>query len=247
MKMSDQILRDYELIQTDDGSTTLYSKTYGEACHSTSGAAAETRLHYIDGCKITEKLNQDSGLKILEVGFGTGLGFLETLKAIPGDKFFTFTSLEIDPNLVEYFFSQHKFEFTKVDTCYFYTSKNFELKVYVGNARDEIKKLSPGFNAIYQDAFSPKRNAILWTKEWFSDLKAVASQDCIMSTYSASSSIRKAMIAAGWKLFKGSQFGPKRSSTRASLLGETDPDILKHLERSPAILITDSNYQDYKL
>lgn len=243
MKISDQILSNYELIQTEDGSSTLFSKAYGEACHSTSGAAAETRLHYIDGCKILEK----DTLNILEIGFGTGLGFLETLKAVNQKFHFKFTSFEIDEDLVEYFFSKNKLKFEKIDSCFIAKNDNYELRILVGDARDQIKNLSLGYNAIYQDAFSPKRNSILWTKEWFEDLAKLATTDCIMSTYSASSSIRKSMIKAGWRIYPGDKFGPKRSSTRARLTGESDAEILAHLERSPVPMITDDNYQDYKL
>lgn len=63
----------------------------------------------------------------------------------------------------------------------------------------------------------------------------------ILSTYSASSSIRKSLTEAGWILKRGDKFGPKRSSTRAYLRGETDPEILLHLERSPVAALTDDN------
>ena len=43
----------YDKIETEDGSMTLYSHLYNEACHSTSGAINETHTHYINGCKIS--------------------------------------------------------------------------------------------------------------------------------------------------------------------------------------------------
>jgi hypothetical protein len=54
------------------------------------------------------------------------------------------------------------------------------------------------------------------------------------------------LIKAGWKLYKGDKFGPKRSSTRAKLIGKTENDILLQLERSPAVEITDDNYMKYQ-
>ena len=134
---------------------------------------------------------------------------------------------------------------------YVLDNEQFKLIILVGNARESVPLLrqidQAEFNCIYQDAFSPKRNSILWTKEWFDLLYSYAHQDCIMSTYSSSSSIRKSMIAAKWSLYKGDQFGPKRSSTRAKITGETEITILEHLARSPAITITDDNYKNYKL
>jgi tRNA U34 5-methylaminomethyl-2-thiouridine-forming methyltransferase MnmC len=247
-------LDNYQEVITDDGSVTLFSKIYGEACHSTSGAVLETKLHYIQGCQIQQKA-LEKNITILEVGFGVGIGFLETVKALKSFPF-TFISTEIDENLILYMVEQNKIlqgieRKTTPFLHYYLANENFTLMILVGNARETLvsfaKHFSLLFDCIYQDAFSPKRNAILWTQEWFELLYSLSGADCIMSTYSSSSSIRKSMLAAGWKLTKGDKFGPKRSSTRAVLKGESDPDILEHLARSPAITLTDANYETYHL
>lgn len=246
--MPEKPLKNYTLIETEDGSNTLFSKSFNEACHSTSGASSETQLHYIKGCQIEELSSQHSPLYIFEVGFGTGLGFIETLNTLQGKTKFIFTSVEIDRELVEHFSNSSDFKLIKEENdLYRFNSEDVELKIYIGDARESIKKIDHKYHAIYQDAFSPKRNANLWTCEWFSDLKNIAHPDCIMSTYSASSSIRKSMIAGGWKLYTGDKFGTKRSSTRAKLTGETDPEIIAKLERSPAPLLTDKNSKEYIL
>ena len=226
----------YKEVLTEDGSVTFFSEQFGEACHSTSGAKAETLLHYIGGCNIIEKAKQES-LSILEVGFGLGVGLLTTwekTKDLPAR--IHFLSLEIDPQLVKWFRETHK------DHPLFRDPK-FSFEVLTGNARETlpeyVKEKKPQWNAIYQDAFSPKRNPVLWTKEWFGLLREGSAPDVIMSTYSASSSIRKSMVEAGWKLSPGEKFGPKRTSTRARLEGTTDSGLLEQLERSPARAITD--------
>jgi chorismate dehydratase len=245
-------LKNYDIIITDDGSTTLFSKIYDETCHSISGAAQETELHYIQGCKILDTVLNHTPINIFEVGFGTGLGFELTLQVIENGHC-NFVSTEIDKDLVEYYFSSRSlaYEYNEQYNFFLYKKNNFILYVLIGNARETVINLPYFFNekfhAIYQDAFSPKRNAILWTTQWFIQLKKLAHNDCIMSTYSASSSIRKSMIDAGWKLYKGEQFGKKRTSTRAVLTGETDPDIVKRLTTSPVGSITDDNYKAYTI
>lgn len=240
-------LKNYEIVETSDGSKTLYSKSFGESCHSTSGAILETKLHYIQGCEIEEKSKtHKENLSILEVGFGTGIGFIETKKALSA--FFTFVSLEIDKDLVIYAKNNipELFLLEKKDHFYELKTHHFHLIILLGDARKTLPTLNLKFHAIYQDAFSPKKNASLWTAEWFKLLRDKSHPDVIMSTYSSSSSIRKSMIEAGFKLYKGEKFGPKRSSTRARLTGETDQEILNHLERSPAITLTDANKDTYK-
>lgn len=228
----------YQEVLTEDGSTTLFSEKFGEACHSTAGARAETVLHYIQGCEIPHKALNES-LSILEVGFGLGMGLITTwemTKDLPAK--IHFLSLEIDPELVKWFHEEYK------DHPLFNDPK-FSFEILVGDARVELPKYviekKPKWDAIYQDAFSPKRNPVLWTKEWFTLLKENSAVDAAMSTYSASSSIRKSMIEAGWKLSSGEKFGAKRTSTRAKLIGETDPSILDSLARSPAKALSDKD------
>lgn len=249
-----KVLANYDEILTDDGSVTLYSHLYGEACHSTSGAREETQLHYIKGCQVLEKANHNP-ITIFEVGFGVGIGFLESYQVLK-EKAFTFITTEIDETLVKYVIASHDVfkDMQRIETPvlhYRKKNKNCDLIILVGNARETTSLLKEignfTFDCIFQDAFSPKRNAILWTKEWFELLLTYAKDDCIMSTYSSSSSIRKSMLAAGWVVKKGEKFGPKRSSTRAYKTGTSDLDILEHLERSLAITITDENFETYKL
>lgn len=220
---------DYHTLQTEDGSFTLFSKNYDEACHSLSGARAETRLHYLKACELERKLKTQDTVRVLEVGFGTGLGFLETYKLAQrlNRGRLEFVSFEIDPLLKDFFHREHG-DFP-------------ELNILLGNARETVKSLKEPFDCIYQDPFSPKKNPELWTYEWFLELARLSFEKTILSTYSASTSMRKSLLKAGWKLFPGSKFGKKRTATVARRIGPSDPDILHHLERSKVQALTDKD------
>lgn len=247
----------YRWITTEDGSQTLHSDLYGEACHSTTGAKTETLLHYLEGCEVKTRLNCFSEFQILEVGFGLGLGFLTTLEVLGDVHPWHFVSMEIDPDLVKWFLEEYK-EIPVIKNAKWSNphlveaeSGNVKLSIVVGDARVELAPYFEthhfNFHAIFQDAFSPKRNPHLWTVEWFTLLKKHSHQDCILSTYSASSSIRKSLLESGWVISKGHKFGPKRSSTRARLVGSSDPEIMVHLERSPVTAIYDNNVDEFIL
>lgn len=246
--------KNHQWVETGDGTYTLYSERFQEACHSTTGAKAETVLHYLKGCQVEEKiLHQD--ITILEVGFGLGLGFITTLEVLKDASHrFHFISLEIDGDLVKWVFDDlaSKNILTHIQFSDSLASADFKggtLKVLLGDARKTLpcflEKSDLKIDVIYQDAFSPKKNPTLWTTEWFELLRSHSNPSVNLSTYSASSSIRKSLITAGWKLHKGEKFGPKRTSTRATLSGESDPDILLHLERSPIPPLQDSNVTEY--
>lgn len=234
-------------VTTDDGTVTLYNEKFKEACHSTSGATQETITHYFNGCQVADKLKKYNKVNILEVGFGTGNGFVTTLRQIKACKLselqVNFTSLELDieniiwaanhyPELNELSIEQNPINL-KID--------NISLKIYLGDARETIKQLNEKFDCIYQDAFSPKKNPTLWTTEWFIDLKNLSKADTILSTYSASSAIQKSLVNAGWSIYPGEKFGPKRASTRATLNRESDINMIDKLNRSPVEAFTDQN------
>ena len=129
--------------------------------------------------------------------------------------------------------------------------ENAMLTVLIGNARETIDlslNLTPDkFDCIYQDPFSPKRNAVLWTREWFIQLKRISKESCILSTYSSSSSIRKSLLAAGWSIENISGHGKKRTATVAKLTGVTSQEEVDRLNRSPVVMLTDENYQQYTI
>jgi chorismate dehydratase len=246
-------LGEYIWVETQDGSSTLYSPYFDEHCHSLTGAAEETIYHYIQGCSVEELAQKFDPITILEIGFGTGLGLRSTLNCLKS-KNVHFISTELDQQLVEemlkeFFpaisFEQNEFGFSA-------NEGQFKIDILIGNARKTVpaafkRGLFGQVHAIFQDAFSPKRNPILWTYQWFQDLKEVSHPEVQMGTYSASKSIRKAMIKAGWKVRNVQGFKGKRAATRASLLGETSSEIIELLDRSPVQAFCDQDYTDLLL
>ena len=72
------------------------------------------------------------------------------------------------------------------------------------------------FDIVYQDAFSPSTNPILWTVEYFSDIKKSIKDDAILTTYSIALPTRLALYENGFNVFlnSGDDF---RNATVASL------------------------------
>ena len=68
-----------EFVTTGDGSKTLYNAEIGECYHSKHGAVQESRHVFIKtGLDHYVKTTGAKEVSILEVGFGTGLNFLQT-------------------------------------------------------------------------------------------------------------------------------------------------------------------------
>ncbi len=178
-----------------------------------------------------------------------------------------FDSFEIDIELMKYIMSHSQFKFSILpqyqdwilkDNAYeitkIITLKNFRFqfngKIYLGDGRKIFKDLvakniSKNYHAIFQDPFSPRKNPDLWSVEWFSDLYKLSSDDVILSTYSASNSIRKGLLESKWSVFERKGFGNKKAMTVAKKSGKMNEELLSRLARSPINPITDHANQDY--
>lgn len=265
-------LGSYQVIETLDGSTTLFSEAYQEACHSDQGAYEETLFNYVKGNKVSIRFSElDKGevFSIFEVGFATGLGLKVTLESLLKDSLkeetknnnhraasLRFVSTEIDRELTLFTlnklkedgiissFHEHK-EGLNFFTCPLIDILG-ELIVLVGNARETVPlwRESQNFkkvDAIYQDAFSPKRNPELWTTEWFQELALISHEHSTLTTYSATKAVWKAMMASDWKVKAVKGFKNKKLSTRAYRQGESATDVLDWCERSPTPALSDGS------
>ncbi|TDP52238.1 tRNA U34 5-methylaminomethyl-2-thiouridine-forming methyltransferase MnmC [Bacteriovorax stolpii] len=249
-------LGNYKIIETEDNTLTVYSEYFDEACHNLSGAYNETLYNYISGCFIPEQIAQNKNVHVLDVGFGIGLGLkalIATAKEIPSInlKDFSYTSMELDEDLFLWSAQTNfpELNFTKYENTYqtrvsIAPELYLSVTVYIGDGRKTLPhaykmgKL-PMMTAIFQDAFSPKKNPTLWTVEWFEDLKKMSHPEVYLSTYSSSVSIRKTLLATGWQIENAKGFGQKKTMTKARLIGTTDPLLSAELSRSKALELRD--------
>ena len=249
-------LGEYTTQVTDDGSQTLYSSYFDETCHSGSGAYDETNHNYIQGCEIKQKALKQSEIVVFEVGFGTGIGLKCTLDQLKDSSTpLSFYSCELDEKLAynsmeslgisyEVINLNEKFKYIKAAIA------NREIIVLLGDVRESFplareKDLLKKFDAIYQDAFSPKNNPWLWTYEWFHDLASLSKDTTLMTTYSTTKATWKSMILAGWRVECITGFRKKRMSTRAKRQGESASDVLEWTAQSPINALKDENINGF--
>lgn len=217
----------HEMVLSEDGSYTAYSKEYGEHYHSTKdGALYESLVKHVEPAfKI--KQNQDE-INILDICFGLGFNSLAAIyyhkKNALTSKLNIF-SPELDASLVKSLlnFSYPK-EFddllhiiTNLVKNGVYDEENLHVELFLGDAREYLKKFpKEKFDIVYQDAFSPSANPALWTKEYFSDIKNIIKENGILTTYSIALPTRLALYENGFHLYinQGEGF---RDATIASL------------------------------
>jgi len=244
-----------EVVLCEDGTNTLFSKEFNEPYHSTKDGALHESLE--KHVKPSLALKKDkSELIILDICFGLGYNTFATLYYIKKHKLKTklhILSPEFDEGLVR---SLDTFVFPSVfDTIkhiikaisqdLYYEDEQFKIEVLLGDARKSIPKIKEKIDIIYQDAFSPAHNPLLWTKEHFTDIRAIAKDDAILTTYSTAAAIRLGLYENGFYIFVH-HAEMMRYSTVASLVMLDSLEYidmeLKKIRNTEARSMRDENY-----
>jgi len=215
-----------EQIITEDGTVTLYSKEFDECYHSTKDGALQESLkkHIIPAFMLAPKKKQ---LTILDICYGLGYNTLTTLfyKYSQGiDTKLHIISPELDKGLVQSLkdfnypkeFAKFKEIIDALSHNFFYEDSNIKIEILIGDAREAIKSIDTKIDIVYQDAFSPKKNPALWSVEYFADIKSIANEDIIITTYSSATPVRMSLYENGFKLYTPPKANV-RSGTIASL------------------------------
>ncbi len=196
-----------ELRLTEDGSHTLFVPAIDESYHSTYGAIQESRHIFIEaGLKHCPK----QYVRVLEIGFGTGLNaFLTLLEAEVSGKQIHYTSLELYPvevskalqlNYPEELAPEKRQIFEKLHTSAWNeeipTTPSFTLKKIETDFTSYL--FDHHFDVIYFDAFSPEKQPEMWSEALFSTIYAHCYPGAILTTYCAKGIVRRAMQNAGF-------------------------------------------------
>lgn len=222
--------KDFErrIVKTDDGSHSLELVGKGEHYHSTFGAVQESRHVFIQkGLLILP--SKEAPVKILEVGFGTGLNALLTL--IESQRLGTpiqYYTLEPFPLLKEEFealnypdilgqgkYAEHYLSFHQ---CPWEREIEISSGFSFFKTKDGLNEANlpfSFFDLVYYDAFGPDTQPELWEEAVFQKVFAAMRPGGTLVTYSAKGVVRRALKACGFNV--ESLPGPpgKREMTRA--------------------------------
>ena len=221
---------------SEDGSYTAYSKEYEEHYHSTKDGALHESLvkHVIPAFKI--KQHQEE-INILDICYGLGFNTLATLYYAKKNSItskINIYSPELDSALVKSLknftypkeFEEFKHIIWELSENGVYSDESWHVEIFLGDAREYVKEFPHAtFDIVYQDAFSPSTNPILWTQEYFSDIAKSIKKEGVLSTYSISLPTRLALYENGFNIYLYSAENA-RKSTLASLSFLDDLEVV---------------------
>ncbi|MCL1937093.1 MAG: tRNA (5-methylaminomethyl-2-thiouridine)(34)-methyltransferase MnmD [Candidatus Azobacteroides sp.] len=209
------------LLVTADGSHTLFSAELNEHYHSMNGAMQESLHVYIHaGFNLCKK----EAIRVLELGFGTGLNaFLTALEAEKRKIKVSYIALEkypLSPQIIEklnyshlnknLFSAIHAAEWEK--DCFI--NPFFSLQKIKIDFRDYDYLCRP--DVVYYDAFAPDKQPEVWSQEIFDALYRTLSAGGILTTYSAKGTVRRMMLQSGFRVERLPGPPGKREMLRAT-------------------------------
>ena len=197
-----------ELVNTNDGSNSLKNVIINDSYHSKYGAINESKHIFINnGLKMISKKK----IRVLEIGFGTGLNALLTLLYCDKKKQnIIYHTIDNLPLKEEIYSSLNYFDQLKIE-------KNIYLKIHSSSWENEIelsnffvlKKMKCDFtktlfnqkyDLIYFDAFSPSKQPEMWTLNNFKKLYNCLNTNGVLITYSSKGDVKRTMKKVGFNI-----------------------------------------------
>ncbi len=224
-------MEEYEIILSGDGSHTIVSQQFGVTYHSIFGAIEEGLTVFISAGfqYIVQKFQPP--IRILEMGFGTGLNALLTLIESQNYGIQTqYTGIEKYPislllaGRLNYanVLKRSDLQNTFMDMHHLQEYNNHKMSEYFTFQKiyDDLLNWSPleTYNVIYFDAFAPGAQEELWSEEVMKKMYSCLTKDGVLVTYCAKGNFKRALRSAGFEVEALPGPGRKREMTRAHKL-----------------------------
>ncbi|HEX5612994.1 MAG TPA: bifunctional tRNA (5-methylaminomethyl-2-thiouridine)(34)-methyltransferase MnmD/FAD-dependent 5-carboxymethylaminomethyl-2-thiouridine(34) oxidoreductase MnmC, partial [Burkholderiales bacterium] len=207
---------------------TPYSQQFDDVYHSAEGGPAQARHVFLEGNELPARWRGRRVFTILETGFGLGLNFLATWQAWRGApcERLHFVSVEKHP------FTQRDLEELHARYPEFaplaaqlhaswpmlvpavhrleFEGGRVVLTLAFADAAKTLRELRLRADAVYLDGFSPQRNPEMWSPAVMKAIGRLCAVGATAATWSAASSVRAALGAAGFDVEKRPGFARKR-------------------------------------
>ena len=212
-----------ELVNTYDGSNSLKNLIINDSYHSKYGAINESKHIFINnGLKRISKKK----IRVLEIGFGTGLNALLTqLYCDKKEQNIIYHTIDNLPLKKDTYSSLNYCDQLKIDKDIFLKIHNslWENEIELSNFFvlkkincDFTKKLfNEKYDLIYFDAFSPSKQPEMWVLDNFKKLYNCLNRNGVLITYSSKGDVKRTIKEVGFNVFSVKGPTGKREITLA--------------------------------
>ena len=212
-----------------------YSTAFGDYYFSGNDGADECRHVFIAGNNLEKRLNGTKSFTIAELGFGTGLNFLETWRIWqnirkPGQtlSFVSFERHPLDSASIQRGLEQWPELKHLCDTMLKYWSKRDDrlqpwqideqtsLRVITGDANVSVNLWNKKADAWYLDGFTPSKNPQMWSENLMQSVFDHTLPGGTFATYTSAGWVRRNLENAGFRVQRIAGHGRKRHMTIGS-------------------------------
>ena len=219
-------MQNLEVQHTEDGSATLFVPELDEHYHSVKGAYTES-LHIYRDCAYLYAAERTTNrpLRLLEIGFGTGLNAVVTAMAATDERPVQYITLEkypVEPQLIRklgydnfvdasLFPAIHAAQWEQPTAIKPY----FTIEKRCCDLTDTA--LPENIDIVYFDAFAPEKQPEMWSSEIFARIYHVMRPGGVLTTYCAKGAIRRLLHSTGFSVERlAGPIGGKREILRAT-------------------------------
>jgi queuine tRNA-ribosyltransferase len=251
----------HEVVRTRGGALAMRSLDAGEVMHPGVGPLIESQRLYVEQSRLAERLRAGptATLVVFDVGLGAGSNAVaawsvsESLAGTSAARL-ELVSFERDLGALQVALA-HKAAFGLTGDAgaaaraLLADGRHDSARTLWRLARGDVLETLAGERAradvIFWDPFSPRANPALWTVAAFAAARGAAAPSATLFTYSASTTVRVAMLLGGWAVGIGDGIGAKVQTTAAAvdardLRRPLDRTWLRRLARPDARLPDDS-------
>ena len=197
---------DIELIVTSDGSHSLRNTRLNETYHSVHGAIQESEHVFIaNGLAFLASANHSKDIRILEVGFGTGLNALLTARyALGTNRQIHYTAFETDPvpsSVVQQLNYPKVINvegcetlFQKLHTTKWSSEERVSDHLILNKQLTRLQDALLGrevFDLVFFDAFAPVKQPDLWEISVLSKVEKAMKHGAVLVTYCARGQLKR--------------------------------------------------------
>jgi tRNA 5-methylaminomethyl-2-thiouridine biosynthesis bifunctional protein len=230
-----------------------HNQAHEDGYFSDQDGAAETRTVFLSGCHLPKAWTEKPHFTIAELGFGTGLNFLESWalwrqSRAPGARMH-FVSIEGAPFLKSDLERAHK-NFPDLGPLaqklrnkwpdpikgvhrLFFDEDGLTLTLYFMDVDEALPQMEMQADSWFLDGFAPARNEAMWSPGVFEHLARLSHKGTRAATFSVAGKVRRGLQAAGFSVSKEPGHGRKRERLEAVFEG-TPPAPLRRASRPHA-------------
>ena len=228
-----------DVVITASGAPAMRDRLTGELMHPLVGPLVEAPRLYIEPSRLKERLSQDDSadpLVLLDVGLGAGSNAVHAwrlaqslprvarrLSILSFDRSLAALELALAP--------EHRKAFGLDGDAFLaaealledggHESERVTWSLHLGELVPVLQALATErprvADIVYWDPFSPRKNPDLWTLTAFTALRALCRDGVTLHTYSRATSVRTALLLAGFVVGESDAVGGGRQGTCAAL------------------------------